>query len=162
MTPSKRGGFTLIELLVAMAVLVMLLSMSVAIILAMLRNHETDVAFGQRLATQEDLAERFRTDVASAGAAPPRAGEFVASSRCLILRQPSGKLLVYRMAVDGLERIEETQTRLVRLGNERASIEFERGDGRLLTLRWVETRGSEAEPVRHALEFSAALGGDLR
>jgi prepilin-type N-terminal cleavage/methylation domain-containing protein len=69
MTPSKRGGFTLIELLVAMAVLVMLLSMSVAIILAMLRNHETDVAFGQRLATQEDLAERFRTDVASAEAA---------------------------------------------------------------------------------------------
>jgi prepilin-type N-terminal cleavage/methylation domain-containing protein len=165
MTAARRPGFTLLEILVVMAVISMVMAMSISLIVGVLRTHDADANLGTRLTAQALLADQFRGDVATAQAAPGRAGKFTASSRCLILRQPTGDLIVYRFAPAGLERIEvhgdDEDSRMMTLGYQRGTVEFARED-RVLTLRCVEWRGAEEEPVRHAVEFSAALGGDLQ
>jgi prepilin-type N-terminal cleavage/methylation domain-containing protein len=166
MTPPlrRRPGFTLIELLVVMWVMTIIMAMSISFILALLRTHETDGTVFRRIAAQTTLAERFRADVAAAEAAPPEAAEEHAGRDCLILRRPGGSLVVYRLVEGELQRSEGPEQQLLPLGSERATVEFERSgkDGRLITLRWVERRGLEGATVRHAQEFTAALGGDLR
>lgn len=164
----RRPGYMLIEIIVVMVVLTLVISLSSFVILGMLRTYAVDAGFAQRLVAQEQIAELFRTDAASAGTAPLRAGRFTASSSCMILRRGDDTLVVYEATPAGLERIEQSAAtesrRLLPLESDQARIAFSRGapEDRLLTLRWIETRGSEGALVEHVLEFSAALGGDLR
>jgi prepilin-type N-terminal cleavage/methylation domain-containing protein len=167
-TSPRRPGFTLLEILVVMSLMAFVIALSIGFIQGLLRTYEADTALFQRIVAQAVLAERFRADVAGAEAAPAEAGQYTAGRRCLILRLPGGRLVVYRLLDGQLQRHmaggAEEVLFILPLGSDQAAVEFERGgnEGRLVTLRWVETRGLEEAPVRHALEFTAALGGDLR
>jgi type II secretory pathway pseudopilin PulG len=164
-----RRAFTLIEMLVVMAGMALIIGLSIALILGVVRTYDADAALYRRLTAQEQLADRFRADVAAAEAAPVRAGAWSAGERCLILRRPGGRLVVYTFAENaGLERLETGGTateerQVLPLGTDGVAVAFVRGErDKLLSLRWVETRGMEGAPVLRALEFTAALGGDLR
>jgi hypothetical protein len=163
---TRRAAFMLIELLIVMAVLGLLMSLSAAIILGIMRTYEADAGFFQRGEAQDQLADTFRRDVAAARAAPGRAGVFTASSRCLILRLPDHRLVVYEATDAGVQRTEivaeDQAQRLLPLGSKRARVAFERTDECLLTLQWTESRGLEDAPLEQTSEYRAALGGDLR
>jgi hypothetical protein len=155
-------------MLVVMVVLTLLIGLSVAVMLGVMRTYEADATLYQNVVAQEQLADTFRDDVAAASAAPGRANAFTASSRCLILRRPGGGLVVYEPDDHGVRRTVRDdgaeESRVLPLGSRTATVAFLRGepDDRLLTLRWVEKRGSEGAQVDHVQEFTAALGGARR
>lgn len=164
----QRPGYMLIEMLVIMVVLAMVIGLSVLAILGIMRTYEADAALLQRVLVREQLAEAFRADVSAASAAPGRSGRFTASSRCLVLRRPGGSLVVYEPAGATVQRIDvhgDAETlQTFSLESDRIRIAFERGgpEDRLISLLWVERRGSEGAEIEDTLEFRAALGGDLQ
>jgi hypothetical protein len=152
---------------VVLAALQILLALIAGILWATVRIERIAAADFQRTLFQDTLAEQFRTDVASAAAAPLRLEDVAAGPDCLILRKADGSKVVYRRAGEGLERSETTKSgttvRHLPLGVDEASVEFTRAeDGRLLTLRLTEVRGQGSARRPHLVAITAALGGDLR
>lgn len=161
----SRRAFTLLEVATVMALLGVILALLGAATLGSLRTEELTAAVHHRLVAREAAAEQFRADVASASAAPKTWNDYTAGNTCLILERPDGSVLVYRWHQELLERMvvkkKESKPQIVSLGDDRAEVEFHRdADGRLLTLRLIELRGPKA--VKHRLDLTAALGGDLR
>lgn len=164
----RRAGFTLIEVLVVMAVMALYVAVGSVLIFGVLRTYEADAAAQRRSTARRILADQFRADVAAAEAAPDRDGDDTAGPRRLLLRQPGGRLVAYRRTAAGLERLatrgDDVERLVLALGGEPVEVEFRRGgpDGRLVTLRLTETRGTEGAEVHFTHDLTAALAGDLR
>jgi prepilin-type N-terminal cleavage/methylation domain-containing protein len=163
----KRKGFSLVEMLTVLIVLTMVLMLSAALIMGTQTTYRADAELSRRIMAQNAVADLFRDDVAAARAAPAAAEEFSAVDHCLILRRPDDSLVVYRVNGGVLERLEKSGKkglqRMVLLERDLLHLEFLRsglGD-RLITLRSTEYPERPMGQVRHVLEFSAALGGDL-
>ncbi|MBI3406989.1 MAG: type II secretion system protein [Planctomycetes bacterium] len=163
---NMRKGFTLIEMSAILTVIGVLMVFGVTMIMGTMRTHTADAELFDRVYLQSALAELFRDDVASAEAAPAQAGDFAADGQCLILRHPESGLIVYRVAADRLVRLEKGAGKELeqtyRLDKDQASVEFQRSgkDNRLITLRLTEHHDDDR--VRRVIEFSAALGGNLK
>lgn len=157
---SRRRAFTLLEVTAVMAMMVILLLLLVSIVVGALRVEELAAGNYNRLLEQEVVADQFRDDVAAATAAPKEK----AGTDRLLLTRPDGGPVVYRWEDDSLVRTEtvggKDVSRVLRVGNG-VEVEFTRSaDDRLLTLRLVESRGPRK--VKHAVDITAALGGDRR
>lgn len=166
---SQRAAFSLVEALVAMAVLMLILTVAGATILAAFRTYHSDSAQFDRMLAQNNLADRLRADVAGALSAPEKLGEDRAGAAQLLLRRADDKVIIYRIqdrqvvrevlggAASPLKQVFPT-------GGDHARLSFHRSckDKRLITLRWTQPVGPQSAAVPRTVEFSAALGGDLR
>lgn len=163
--PPARGGFTLLEIVVVMALLSVILMLIAVTVVGATRIERASADAHLRAAAWQELADRFRADVAGADAAPATRGGRDAGPHALFL-QVNGQPVAYRWDAGRLQRsagpnVDESARQLP-LGSDRLSVEFARSgpDGRLITLRLFETRGEGNLVPR--LEIAAALGGDLR
>jgi prepilin-type N-terminal cleavage/methylation domain-containing protein len=167
-SPLSRGrpGFTLLEVSAVMAALGLAAGMLVVALAGGLKLEKASTGILDRLGTQRDLADQFRTDVAQAANAPPRWQEDVAGPDCLILGLGADRHVVYRWEDGRLVRFEfegeQTHHREVALGGGHLAAEFERprAGGRLITLRLLTIRKDGSK--QPAAEIAAALGGDLQ
>jgi hypothetical protein len=166
---SRRQAFFLLETMGWIAGLLAAMALGGAVLISALRTQELAASAHQRLIHLADLAEEFRTDVASSVAVVDslKLGneEIVASSSCLMLRRSDHHVLIYRWIKGKLERIEQggpkLVTRIVPLDAEVKWLEFisAGGDKPLLTLR-LRIQPNKTSPNRQ-MDVQAVLGGDL-
>jgi hypothetical protein len=112
------------------------------------------------------LADQFRDDVARAVSAPESVVDLKSGPTCLVLAAKDGTHIVYRWDHGELSRSERTGTHVsaqrIGTGPGCVGVEFARQgpEGRLITMRLSEARG--VSDSTRQVEFSAALGGDMR
>jgi len=157
----RRAGFTLIEMTAVMAVLAVLISLIGATMLMLSRIEQADAAVFQHMLNHGVLADQFRGDVAQAVSALKEWDRFQAGPHCLILAQGKNAWVVYERDQQGLMRwhFQAGAKTSQRLPIGTRTVDFPRGDGRLLTMR---LRAGEGPPQRTPLEITAALGGERR
>ncbi len=157
-----RPAFSLVELLAIIATFGVAVLVGSSVLVAAFKIQKTTQTSVEALSQRAALADLFRADVARASAAPDRFETDTAGPTCLVLELPGGGHLVYRWQMNRLERRELPggRVQLLPAGPRGTSVEFVRTAGsRLLTLRLVLP---QAGGTTRPLEFSAALGGDLR
>jgi hypothetical protein len=160
-----RQSFSLLEIMGVLWAFTFILFVGVTTLLGAFKIEQAATAAFTRQNQRNQLADQFRTDVASAIEAPDKLEPFTADGSNLILRLNEKIFVLYRYETSRLERAELNapgdSPYWVTLGKgfEGAGFSHAAG-GRLLTLRLTE-RGRSASQ-KHAFEFSAALGGDRR
>ncbi len=162
---AARQGFTLLEMSAVIGSLAIVLLLIAAILLGVFNTQQLSTRVSHTLMTQNTLGDQFRSDVATATGAPKMLGDEQAGPNCLILQRTDGSHVVYRWHEGKLDRSEVVEdnhaTQTLPVGNEQTTVEFLRGDGdRLLTLRLADS--PERVKQGRMVEYSAALGGDLR
>ncbi len=161
-----RAGFSLFEICLVLGGLTLAVSLGTALILGAFRVARSAGASAQRQTTLAWLADRFRSDVASATETPARLGPWTTGPACLALRAPNRHEVVYFRRADTLFRAERKGRadpwKESPVLPDCPSAEFARAgpDGRLVTLRLVPSTARARR--NHPWEIAAALGGDLR
>jgi type II secretory pathway pseudopilin PulG len=163
----RRGGFLLIEVLILMISLVVVMLVGGAALLGGFKAQRTASATQKRLNAETTLADEFRPDVARAEKVVAQIEQLKTGPKCLLLRWPDGKTIVYRWDGKKLERSQlpgskDAPPRKLPLGPDCTAVEFLRTgpDRRVITVRLTEKR--RAAKSTRSIDISAALGGDLR
>jgi hypothetical protein len=149
-----------------LVILAAIMTLGGALILTSMRADQVGATTLRELTRHAELADQFRADVGRAVAAPERFEAFTAGSDCLILRFANGSHIIYYYDLH-----DETLVREIRgetssrqplpAGSDETTVTFIRpaGDRPVITVRVDET---PARGVPRRVEFSAALGGEIR
>jgi hypothetical protein len=160
-----RRGFSLIEIVSVLWAFTFILFVGVTTLLGAFKIEQAATAAFTRQNQRNQLADQYRFDVASAIEAPDKLDPFTADGSNLILRLNEKIFVLYRLEAGRLERAELNAPgdppHWITLGKDFEVGGFSQSaSGRLLTLRLTE-RGRSGSG-KHAVEISAALGGDRR
>lgn len=161
-----RRAFTLLELCAVMWVLGLTLVIGVGILVASFKLDQASRKTLERLSVHNQLADRFRQDVASAeGAAFPRDSDAEdAVPQSLVLRFAADHHVKYQWADVYVERIEERGGQLSRQqfridpGCAGTSFFWAGFDNPVITMRLLE----KTKDGTRGFDISAALRGDRR
>ena len=157
-----RGGFSLIELVIVMVLLTFLLSVLATTVWSTIRIERTDSKAFERSLRHSAIGDQFRADVANAARAPRDLGEHKAGPQCLILAQADGSHVIYALKNKRMERMRQTKedahSQPLGLGED-WTVEFATAPG-LITMRLIDLR--HGTPMKHPVEYHAALGGDVK
>jgi hypothetical protein len=164
---NRRHGFTMVEMLLVMFLLWAGLAVGMVALWGSMRVEKSAAAGLFRQSAHGLLADQFRNDVAQAVSAPESTMDVKSGPTCLILGTSEGKhIIIYQWGHSELLRSERTSAHVssqrVGVGPGCVGVEFARRgpEGRLITMRLSEARGM-SDSTRQ-VEFSAALGGDVR
>jgi prepilin-type N-terminal cleavage/methylation domain-containing protein len=162
----NRHGFTLLEMTAVLVILGAIMTLGGALILTSMRADQVGANTLRQLTRHAELADQFRADVGRAVAAPERFEAFTAGPDCLILRFANGSHVVYVFDAGKESLVREVRGEKPRrqplpTGSDKATVKFIRpaGEQPVITMRVDET---PARGVPRRVEFSAALGGDVR
>ena len=159
-TPPRRG-FALLEMTVVMGAMALCLTLGTVLLIGTTRTARVASATHTRTMNRAALTRVFRADVGGADATAARHAEHDAGPRCLILKYPAGRVVVYRFANEALTRIEydggKTFPAALAL-DPLTEAEFVVAGG-LVTVKLTERLRMGAPNV---WELSAAIGGDVR
>jgi len=162
----KRSGIMLSELLCVIAVLAILLAMLVLLLNETMHTERMQAQSYDRLQHCKALADQFRADVARAEKSLDQWNDYLAGDATLILQMKNDEHVLYFWHENVLTRLaikdqEETERALPVAVETEVAFLRPAADAKLLRLRLT--------PMRHgrviegqAIEFAAALGGDLR
>jgi len=165
-TKEKRSGIFLSELLCVMAILAIVMTMLVLLLNETMHTERMQAQNYDRLQYCKALADQFRADVARAEESLDQWNDYLADSTTLILKMKEGEHVLYFWHDNVLTRLaiknqEETERALPVAVETEVAFLRPAVDAKLVRLRLT--------PVRHgrvidgqAIEFAAALGGDLR
>jgi hypothetical protein len=152
-------------MMAVMACLGIGLSIGAVALVAAMRSNQMAAGTLLQLRLHSEIADVFRSDVATADSLPENDGSNGRSSTCLILNKADGERVIYESRDRELTRTVrigdgETKTAF-QLGDPNTAIEFPAPDARSKLVKLVIVDSPPRGATRRT-EIGAALGGDRR